>query len=123
MPSVQDFVLNEGYAVYRPQGAMTIPAFLTMAEAAMKECQNAGANRMLVDIRQLTFPRLLTTIDRFELGNGFAAFWDRRIRVSFLCRSDQVDQEDHFAVLVARNRGLHSSVHEIEQEALDWLLG
>lgn len=117
---LEGFELKEGYAVFRPSGPTTVPEFLGLLEQAMQACQFAGTDRLLVNVTQLEHPPLSTT-DRFTLGDGLAALWDRRIRLVFVPHAAQRDPQ-RFAAFVAENRGLRVGIHANEAAALSWLL-
>jgi hypothetical protein len=120
MVSLEHFELHKGYATFRPEGPTTVPDFLSLMTQAMEACLQSGVTRLLVDARKLHHVPL-ETVDRFDLGSGLAAFWDRSITLVLVGRADQIDR-DRFAMFVAANRGMRVSVHEGEAEALSQLL-
>jgi hypothetical protein len=111
---------REGYAFYHPVGPTSVPAFIAILGGVMEACRDRGAVRLLVDLRDLSHPPLRDA-DRYDMGAGLAAFWDRSIRLAWIGRADQMDPK-RFGVMVATQRGLSLSAgHEDEGEALRWL--
>jgi hypothetical protein len=117
---LEHFELNKGYAVFRPEGPTTVPAFLSLVAQAMEACLQNGVKRLLVDGRKLNHLPL-TTVEWFELGSGVAAFWNRDIKLVMVGRPDQIDPE-RFGCFVAENRGLRVNAYASEAEALSHLL-
>ena len=120
MVSLEHFELHTGYATFRPEGPSTVRGFLSLLAQAMEACHENGVTRLLVDGRNLTHTPF-NTVERFELGSGLAAFWDRAIKLAIVGRPDQIDPEQ-FSRFVAENRGLPHTIHESEAEALSHLL-
>ena len=118
---LQGFELREGYACFRPWGPITPEAYPELLKKAMLACQEHQVTRLLVDVRLLTH-RPITDIDRFHIADTLAAFWDRRIKLATVGRTDQIGPE-RFGILVAKNRGLYAWDCTSESEALNLLLG
>jgi hypothetical protein len=108
-----------GYLQYRPQGHWTMGDLTNALREMLSECLERRAKKLLVDVRQLTHAPV-DTFDRFGFGDELSTFWDHSIRLSLVARPDQIDFE-RFGILVARNRGLVTSIFEGEAEALEWL--
>lgn len=115
----EGFTIQGACAYFRPTGDMTWNSFVSLMAQAMAECRAAKVAKLLVDISGTTQAQLTAT-GRFEVATALAETWDRSIRFAVLSRPDQADKE-HFAEVVARNRGLVCRGFTSEEEALTWL--
>lgn len=120
MASLEHFELRDGYATFRPEGPTSLEDIRALLEQAMKACQEHNVTRLIYDVTKLSH-KPLTVTDRFEMFDGLARVWDRRIRVAWVVRQDQMDPAG-FGVMVAANRGLGHERYLTEAEALEWLL-
>jgi hypothetical protein len=113
--------LNEGYALLRPQGPITVPRLLLLLKEAMGACQARGVTRLLMDGTSLTH-RPITLPERFQMASELELFWDRGTRLAFVGGADQIDAE-RFDALVTSNRGLPIGFFATEADAVNWLVG
>ena len=110
---------EEGYARFRPVGAVTVTRLLPMLREVMMACQERHVTRLVMDGRMLDH-KTLTLADRLRMATALALFWDRGIKFAIVGRTDQFDPEQ-FDTLVTRNRGLPIGFYASESEALSWL--
>jgi len=111
--------VHEGYARFAPAGPGTVGSLAAVLEHVMQECQTFAQTRLLVNVRSLDFPSL-SAVDRYELSETVAGFWDRSILLAMVARADQIDPE-RFGQKVAVNRGLFVAVFTDEVPAVEWL--
>ena len=112
---------KEDYAHFRPTGEFGPSSIVVPLRPAMQACLERGVRKILIDFTQLVHGPM-SVMDRFDLGEGIAKFWDRSITIAVLARPDQLDPK-RFAKVVAANRGLQVEVFTEEAEAIRGLQG
>jgi hypothetical protein len=117
---MEHFEIKEYYASFDPVGQTPLPSLIALLKRVMTNCQENRVSRLQVNLTRLTH-HWLTTPDRYFLAEGLARFWDRSIKLSLICRTDQIDPQ-RFGQLVASNRGLNISIFTSEEDGLAWLL-
>lgn len=111
----------EGYAHYRPPGAVSLEEVVKLMGEGIVYAREQGVQRLLIDTTQTTGIAPPQTIERYQLARHFAEAAQSRVRVAVLTRPELIDPS-RFGVTVAQNRGLMADVFANEAEALAWLL-
>ncbi len=108
-----------GYLAARFIGAGLPGEVSEQFESIAEHCKRAKTNKLLIDTTR--YDVKASVIDRFFFGTSSQIFADRRIKVAFVGRPEQLDPEK-FGLLVARNRGVCVDVFTDFQTAKAWLL-
>ena len=115
-----EFEKCDGYACFRASGELSFHGAVGVVAEAISEASKHGIKRLLVDTVNLRgFPHP-TTAERFYMSETWASK-SAGLRLAVVARPDLIDPE-RFGVMVARNRGLFTSVFSSEAEAVEWLV-
>ena len=121
MKVADSFQIEEGYASFRPVGKVSLEEGAAACVEAIRLAGDQGITRLLINLTRLTGLGPLSTLDRFWLAKQCASAARPGFKVAVVANPDLIDQQ-HFGVMVARNRGLLANVCTTEEEAQAWLL-
>jgi hypothetical protein len=121
MKLADNFQIGEGYASFRPVGKMSLEEASAECVEAIRVAGEQGIMQLLINLTRLTGLGPISTLDRFWLAKQCASAAKPGFKVAVVTKPDMIDQQ-HFGVMVARNRGLRANVFATEEEAQVWLL-
>ena len=115
-----EFERKQNWAIARLSGSSNameeiVAHFPQIAE----ECVRANTRNLLIDFTQVQISA--STLDRFEMGQSAVVFVKHGIKIAAVAQPHHMDQE-RFAELVARNRGVNVRAFTDIQAAEEWLL-
>lgn len=108
-----------GYLVARFVGAGAAEEAWQQFDSIAVRCKRANNNKLLIDTTG-TQTRV-SLVDTYCLGERFQIFARHGLQVAVVTTPEQIDQE-RFAELVARNRGVNITVFTDVRAAEKWLL-
>jgi hypothetical protein len=120
MKVADNFQIEEGYASFRPVGKVSLEEGAAACVEAIRMAGEQGITRLLINLTKLTGLGPISTLDRFWLAKQCASAAKPGFKVAVVANPDMIDQQ-HFGVVVARNRGLQANVFATEGEAQVWL--
>lgn len=88
-------------------------------ESLAEHCKRANKNKLLLDF--LEAHGEISFMDRYFLGDEAQIFKRYNLQVATANRPEHLDEEK-FAEIVARNRGVNFRVITNVEDALEWLL-
>lgn len=113
--------LTDGFALFAPEGEMSLEAAVEMISGAIKYCRANHIDGLLVDARELYgFPHPSVT-DRYWFIRKWAEESAGHVVLSLIQRPEMIDPEQ-IGITIAANAGLIANVFENETEARHWLL-
>jgi hypothetical protein len=118
-PDVQ-ILERDGYLEARYLGAYSIERYHRQMERSVQACKELGLELLLVDITDLTDFRP-TIFERHDIGTLGATLSRGLEKVAVLLALVRIEP-DHFATLVAQNRGLRIQSFSDRAKAIEWLL-
>ena len=121
MKVADNYRIEGRYASFRPVGKVSFEEGAAACVEAIRVAGEQGITRLLINLTGLTGLGPISTLDRFWLAKQFASAAKPGFKVAVVANPDTIDQQ-HFGVIVARNRGLQANVFATEQEAQLWLL-
>ena len=121
MKVADNFQIEGGYASFRPVGKVTLAEGAAACVEAIRVAGEQGIMQLLINLTRLTGLGPISTLDRFWLAKQCASTAKPGFKLAVVANPDTIDQQ-HFGVIVARNRGLQANVFATEQEAQLWLL-
>ena len=113
--------VEEGYASFRPVGKVTFEEAAAGCVEAIRVAGEQGIARLLINLTGVTGLEPISTLDRFWLAKQCASVAKPGFKIAVVANPDMIS-EQHFGVMVARNRGLRANVFATEDEAQVWLL-
>jgi hypothetical protein len=113
--------IETAYAVYRPTGEVTFKEAIGLVSQGIRHCVQNNIPRVLIDTSGLTGFKPPDTMDRYVMGEEWAAASAGAIIVAMVVRAELMDPQ-RFGLIVARNRGMSGEVFTSESEAISWLL-
>jgi hypothetical protein len=108
-----------GYLAARFTGAGEAEEVWRQYELIAEHCKGTKNTKLLIDTTG--FDLVISTLDRFLLGDRSLIFSHYRIKVVFVGRQEQIDPKK-FGEMVARNRWVNGRVFTDFQAAEEWLL-
>jgi hypothetical protein len=121
MKVADNYQIEVGYASFRPIGNLSLEEGAAGCVEAIRLAGEQGLRHLLINLTGLTGLRPISTLDRFWLAKQCASAAKPGFKVAVVANPDMIDQQ-HFGVMVARNRGLQANVFATEPEAQVWLL-
>ncbi len=110
----------DGIGVYRLDGAMPLEQAIAQGTAAIVMARARMLDRLLILAGGLQLPALPGVLDRYHIGERWAAAAGAAISVAVVARTEMIDPQK-FAVTVASNRGARANVFDSEPAARAWL--
>jgi hypothetical protein len=120
MNGSNSFQIEKGQAIFRLVGRMSLEESAAACVDAIRLAAKQGITELLVNLTRATDLGPISTLDRFWLAKQFASAAIPGFKLAVVANRDMIDQQ-HFGVMVARNRGLQANVFTTEQEAQVWL--
>ena len=108
-----------GYLVARFVGAGSAEESWQQFELIAVRCKRANNNKLLIDSTGVQTK--VSIEDTYRLGERFKIFARHGLKIAIVTTPEQIDQE-RFAELVARNRGVNITVFTDVKAAEKWLL-
>jgi hypothetical protein len=108
-----------GYLAARFTGAGVTEDLWQQYELIVEHCERTKNTKLLIDTTG--FDLIITTLDRFFLGDRSRIFSRHGLKVVFVARPEQIDPEK-LGETVARNRGVSVRVFPDFNAAEEWLL-
>src|SRR5262245_9201179 len=108
------------FVLVRFTGVWAIPEDSPVTKRVLDECLARNQDLLLVDFSGVENKKL-TLAERFRLGASALKFAGNLRKLAVLARPDLLDQQ-RFAEMVARNRGINIRVFTSMDEAASWLL-
>ncbi|EEF58033.1 hypothetical protein [Pedosphaera parvula] len=121
MSTIVQLEPKKGYVAFHPEGEVLLGECANLVCDAVRLACDQGAEKLLVDVSGLTGFEPPTTAPRYFFNERLAAEATSPIKVAMVCRPEFI-REDHYGVMIARNRGLLCEIFASESEALEWLL-
>jgi DNA-binding response OmpR family regulator len=115
-----NFVLEEGRAVYRPAGSVSFDQAVALVRAAIAAARRHHVRSLLVNLTKLTGFPSPDTFERFLAVVEWAEEARSGVRLAMVARVEMIHPQK-FGVIVAANRGLISNIFPTEIEARAWL--
>ncbi len=110
----------DGIGVYRLEGSMSLEQAIAQGTAAIVVARAQMLERLLILADGLQLPREPGVLDRYRIGERWAAAAGGAISVAVVARAEMIDPQK-FAVTVATNRGANANVFDSEPAARAWL--
>jgi CheY-like chemotaxis protein len=115
-----NFVLEAGRALYRPEGSVSFDEAVALIRAAIAAARRHRVPALLVDTTALTGFPSPDTFERFLAAVEWAEEAGGSVRLAMVARAEMIHPEK-FGVLVAANKGLVSNIFTTEADARAWL--
>ena len=120
MDAPDNFVLDEGRALYRPAGSVSFDEAVALVRAAVAAARRNRVRNLLVDTTALTGFSSPDQFERFLAAVAWAEASRGGMHLAMVARADMIHPQK-FGVLVAANLGLVSNIFTTEVEARAWL--
>jgi hypothetical protein len=115
-----NFVVEEGRAVYRPEGSVSFDEAVSLVRAAIAAARRNHVRSLLINSTALSGFSPPELFERFLAVVGWAEESKGDVRLALVAREEMIHPQK-FGVLVAANRGLVSNIFGTEVEACAWL--
>jgi DNA-binding response OmpR family regulator len=115
-----NFVLEEGRALYHPEGSVSFERAVSLVGAAIAAAHRNRVRALLVNTTALTGFPSPDTFERFLAVVEWAKEAKGGVRLAMVARAELIDPQK-LGVLVAANRGLLSNIFTSESDARAWL--
>ena len=116
-----DLIIETSYAIYRPTCEVSFPEGVALISEALRHCVKNNISSIVINTTGLTGFKPPDTMDRYSMGEEWAAAGAGSIIVAVVARAELIDPQ-RFGLIVARNRGQSAEVFTSEEEAVAWLL-
>lgn len=83
------------------------------------ECKRSNVKRVLIEE---DIPELVPMSDMYRIASEIPTLGFAGVRVAFVDRYNEHQQDNEFGALVATNRGLYGKIFNNIEEAKNWLL-
>ena len=120
MDDPDNFVLEEGRALYRPVGSVSFDQAVALVRAAIAAARRNQVRNLLVDTTALTGFPSPEQFERFLAAVAWAEESRGGVHLAMVARVEMIHPQK-FGVLVAANLGLASNIFTTEVEACAWL--
>ena len=120
MADPDNFVLEEGHALYRPVGSVSFDEAVVLVRAGIAAARRNRVRHLLVNTTALTGFSSPEQFERFLAAVAWAEESRGGVHLAMVARAEMIHPQK-FGVLVAANRGLVSNIFTTEVEAHAWL--
>ena len=120
MADPDNFVLEEGRALYRPVGSVSFDEAVVLVRAEIAAARRNRVRHLLVNTTALTGFSSPEQFERFLAAVAWAEESRGSVHLAMVARAEMIHPQK-FAVLVAANLGLVSNIFTTEVEAHAWL--
>ena len=120
MADPDNFVLEEGRALYRPVGSVSFDEAVVLVRAGIAAARRNRVRNLLVNTTALTGFSSPQQFERFLAAVAWAEESMGGVHLAMVARTDMIHPQK-FGVLVAANLGLVSNIFSTEVEARAWL--
>jgi len=115
-----NFVLEEGRALYRPVGSVSFDEAVVLVRAGIAAARRNRVRNLLVNTTALTGFSSPQQFERFLAAVAWAEESMGGVHLAMVARPEMIHPQK-FGVLVAANLGLVSNIFTTEVEARAWL--
>ena len=120
MADPDNFVLEEGRALYRPVGSVSFDEAVVLVRAGIAAARRNRVRNLLVNTTALTGFSSPQQFERFLAAVAWAEESMGGVHLAMVARPEMIHPQK-FGVLVAANLGLVSNIFTTEVEARAWL--
>ena len=120
MVDPDNFVLEEGRALYRPVGSVSFDEAVVLVRAGIAAARRNRVRNLLVNTTALTGFSSPQQFERFLAAVAWAEESMGGVHLAMVARPEMIHPQK-FGVLVAANLGLVSNIFTTEVEARAWL--
>ena len=120
MADPDNFVLEEGRALYRPVGSVSFDEAVVLVRAGIAAARRNRVRNLLVNTTALTGFPSPEQFERFLMAVAWAEESRGGVHLAMVARAEMIHPQK-FGVLVAANLGLVSNIFTTEVEARAWL--
>ena len=120
MADPDNFVLEEGRALYRPVGSVSFDEAVVLVRAGIAAARRNRVRNLLVNTTALTGFSSPQQFERFLAAVAWAEESMGGVHLAMVARTEMIHPQK-FGVLVAANLGLVSNIFTTEVEARAWL--
>lgn len=120
MRKPKHFEMDDGVAVYRPRGKVTLDRAVEMVMSAISYSREQKISKLLVVASALTGFKSPSLVKRWFFICDWARASGGGVRLALVVRPEMIDPQK-FGVTVAANRGMHSDVFSEEPPARAWI--
>jgi hypothetical protein len=114
------FSLEDGIALYAPNGEVSLEAAVDMISTAILYCRDNEIEGLLIDVRELFGFTHPSVVDRYWFARKWATDAGSQVVLSFIQRPEMIDPEQ-IGITIAANAGLVANVSDNEADARTWL--
>ena len=120
MADPDNFVLEEGRALYRPVGSVSFDEAVVLVRAGIAAARRNRVRNLLVNTTALSGFSSPQQFERFLAAVAWAEESMGGVHLAMVARPEMIHPQK-FGVLVAANLGLVSNIFTTEVEARAWL--
>ena len=118
--TITDFVLADGYAIFRPVGQRSLMQGIEMLRDALARANAQRIAKLMIVITEVSGYEVPSLSMRASMMRAFAAAAGGWMSIALVCRPEFIDPQK-FGVRFGESLGMVTDVFETEDEAVDWL--